>query len=336
MKIIVTGGAGYIGSHTCLELLIRGHDVLAFDDLSNGCKEALKRVQEISGKKLSFSVGDIRSDSFLNEIFSKFKPDAVVHFAGLKAVSESLKKPLKYYDVNVLGSLRLLSAMDRWNCKNIVFSSSATVYGTPVYLPYDESHPRNPSNCYGNTKLLVEELLRDWTSCSADRRATSLRYFNPVGAHSSGLIGEHPVGIPNNLMPYISQVAIGKRDHVSIFGGDYNTADGTGERDYVHVVELAKAHVIAVEKQMILDNYSVFNLGSGQRVSVLKLIKTFEKVAGIKIKKRIVERRVGDLPSFWANGRLASSILEVKFEKTIIDMCEDTWRWQLKNPNGYS
>ena len=263
MKVLVTGGAGYIGSHTCLKLLRSGHQVSVVDSLYNGSEEALKRVQRLSNRTLEFSQCDVRDAQALNRVFDKYKPNAVIHFAGLKAVGESVVEPARYYDVNIGGTATLLRVMERAGCAKIVFSSSATVYGEPQYLPCDENHPLNPINPYGRTKLIGENLLQDWSSAKQGRHAVALRYFNPVGADASGLIGEDPNGIPNNLMPFISQVAVGRRDCLQVFGDDYDTLDGTGVRDYIHVVDLAKAHIAALEQIEILEPFEVINIGTG-------------------------------------------------------------------------
>ena len=268
MKVLVTGGAGYIGSHTCVELLEAGHEVFVIDNLCNGHEAALERVRGITNCELQFMNADIRDANALDKIFNTFKPEAVIHFAGLKAVGESVADPLKYYDVNVGGSISLLTAMSKAECNNIVFSSSATVYGKPQYLPYDEEHPTNPVNPYGRTKLMIENIIHDWTKVDSKRKGTILRYFNPVGAHESGQIGEEPIGIPNNLMPYIAQVADGRREHLNIFGNDYETADGTGARDYIHVVDLALAHISALN-QNNLNKFEILNIGGGKALLFL-------------------------------------------------------------------
>jgi UDP-glucose 4-epimerase len=278
---------------------------------------------------------DIRDSNALDKIFNTFKPDSVIHFAGLKAVGESVAEPVKYYDVNVGGSVSLLMAMSKAGCNNIVFSSSATVYGEPQYLPYDEEHTTNPVNPYGRTKLMIEKIINDWVYTNQRRRGTSLRYFNPVGAHSSGQIGEDPNGIPNNLMPFISQVATGKLEYLRIYGNDYETRDGTGVRDYIHVVDLADAHIQALHRQPKLEPFEVLNIGNGEGISVLELVRSFERVSGISVKYELLPRRDGDLPAFWANTTLAFEKLAWKPQFTIIQMCEDTWRWQKYNIGGY-
>ena len=335
MRVLVTGGAGYIGSHTCVELLNAGHEVFVIDNLSNGHEIAVKRVRNITNCELQFMNADIRDSNALDKVFNNFKPEAVIHFAGLKAVGESVADPLKYYEVNVGGSISLLMAMSKAECNNIVFSSSATVYGIPEYLPYDELHPTNPVNPYGRTKLIIEELIHDWVSIDKQRKGTSLRYFNPIGAHKSGEIGEDPLGIPNNLMPFVSQVASSKREYVQIFGSDYETRDGTGERDYIHVVDLADAHIKALHCQPSLKAFEVLNIGNGNRITVLELIDYFQRSSGVSIKYRLSSRRDGDLPAFWANPSRAFEKLAWKPQLTIDEMCEDTWQWQINNPRGY-
>ena len=336
MKVLVTGGAGYIGSHTCVELLAAGHEVFVIDNLCNGHFESIKRVRTLSNRSLGFAEVDIRGDETLDPVFDEFCPDAVIHFAGLKAVGESVAEPLRYYDVNVRGSVSLINAMDRAGCANIVFSSSATVYGDPQYLPYDEAHPTRPVNPYGRTKLMVEDVLRDWASADLARRATVLRYFNPVGAHASGQIGEDPHGVPNNLMPFIAQVAVGQRDYLNVLGTDYDTRDGTGLRDYIHVVDLAKAHVAAIEHQAGLAPFEALNIGSGSGATVLELVDAFERASGVKIARKFVPRRDGDLPAFWADPAIATERLGWQTSLTLDEMCHDTWRWQSNNPNGFS
>lgn len=336
MKILVTGGAGYIGSHTCLELLRSGHQVSVVDSLDNGSEEALIRLQRLSNRGLEFKQCDVRDADALEGVFDHFKPDAVIHFAGLKAVGESIVEPARYYDVNVGGTATLLGAMERAGCANIVFSSSATVYGDPQYLPCDEAHSLNPINPYGRTKLIGENLLKDWSNAKQGRHAVALRYFNPVGADASGLIGEDPNGIPNNLMPFISQVAVGHRAYLNVFGNDYDTIDGTGVRDYIHVVDLAKAHIEAVEKLKFLEAFEVFNIGTGEGHSVLQMVREFEVQSGKTIAYRIGSRRPGDVPAVWADAAKAVDKLGFKATRGIVEMCQDTWRWQSANPTGYS
>ena len=279
---------------------------------------------------------DIRDSNALDEIFSTFKPEAVIHFAGLKAVGDSVSEPIIYYDVNVSGSISLLGAMSRAKCDNIVFSSSATVYGIPQYLPYDEEHPTNPVNPYGRTKLMIEQIIYDWAKVDTNRKGTVLRYFNPVGAHQSGVIGEDPNGVPNNLMPFIAQVAIGRREYLSIFGKDYKTSDGTGKRDYIHVVDLASAHICALNNQETLRNYETINIGTGKCTTVLELVKSFENASGKIVNYKYFQRRSGDLAAFAADSSKASKLIFWKPKLTIDEVCKDTWRWQSNNPNGYS
>ena len=334
MRVLVTGGAGYIGSHTCVELLEAGHEVFVVDNLCNGHEAALERVRGITNRELQFTNADIRDANALDNIFNTFKPEAVIHFAGLKAVGESVANPLKYYEVNVGGSVSLLSAMSKAECNNIVFSSSATVYGKPHYLPYDEEHPTNPVNPYGRTKLMIENIIHDWTKVDLKRKGTVLRYFNPVGAHESGQIGEEPIGIPNNLMPYIAQVADGRREHLNIFGNDYETADGTGARDYIHVVDLALAHISALNQNK-LDRFEVLNIGAGKSTTVLELVSKFEEISGVPIKFKYLPRREGDLAAFWADSSKAFETMGWKAKRNIKNICEDTWRWHKLNPTGY-
>jgi len=334
LRVLVTGGAGYIGSHTCVELLNAGHEVFVIDNFCNGHEVALERVRGITNCELQFINADIRDTKALHKIFKTFTPEAVIHFAGLKAVGESVADPLMYYDVNVGGSVSLLKVMSKVECNNIIFSSSATVYGDPKYLPYDEEHPTNPVNPYGRTKLLIENIINDWTKVDTKRRGTILRYFNPVGAHKSGQIGEEPIGIPNNLMPYIAQVADGRREYLSIFGNDYETADGTGARDYVHVVDLALAHISALNQNK-LNNFEILNIGGGKGTTVFELLKTFEKTCGISIKFKYLPRRDGDLAAFWANSSKSYEKMRWKPERNINKICEDTWRWHKLNPRGY-
>jgi len=334
MRVLVTGGAGYIGSHTCVELLEAGHKVFVVDNLCNGHEVALERVRGITNCELQFMNADIRDTNALNKIFNSFKPEAVIHFAGLKAVGESVADPLMYYDVNVSGSISLLLAMSKADCNEIVFSSSATVYGKPEYLPYDELHPTKPVNPYGRTKLIIENIINDWTKVDKIRKGTILRYFNPIGAHESGQIGEDPIGTPNNLMPFIAQVADGRREHLNIFGSDYETADGTGERDYIHVVDLALAHISALN-QKNLNKFEILNIGGGKSTSVLELIKSFEDISGVTIKFKYLPRREGDLPVIWADTSKALKKISWQSERNIKNVCQDTWRWHKFNPIGY-
>ena len=334
MRVLVTGGAGYIGCHTCVELLNAGHKVFVIDNLCNGHEAALDRVRDITNCEVQFTNADIRDANALDKIFNNFKPEAVIHFAGLKAVGESVANPLLYYDVNVGGSISLLSAMSKAECNNIVFSSSATVYGKPQYLPYDEDHLTNPVNPYGRTKLIIENIINDWTIVDKERKGTILRYFNPVGAHQSGQIGEEPIGVPNNLMPYIAQVADGRREYLNIFGNDYETTDGTGARDYIHVVDLALAHIGALN-QSKLDKFEILNIGRGESTTVLELIKSFEEISGVTIKFNYLPRRDGDLAAFWSNSSKINKKMNWYPERNIKQICEDTWRWHKINPFGY-
>jgi UDP-glucose 4-epimerase len=331
--ILVTGGAGYIGSHTCVELLAAGYQVLVLDNFCNSKPEAIKRVEKISGKSLILINGDVRDKTCLNQIFTQYNLYAVIHFAGLKAVGESVADPLKYYDNNVKGSLVLLEVMLAFNVKNLVFSSSATVYGFSDTKPIAESAPLNPFNPYGRTKRIVEQVLEDLSVTDSRWNITLLRYFNPVGAHHSGMIGEDPNGIPNNLMPYVTQVAAGKLKQLSIFGDDYPTVDGTGVRDYIHVVDLALGHVAALKH---LNGLMTVNLGAGRGYSVLELVSTFEKTTGIKIPYKIAARRAGDIAIYFADATLAKKELGWETKFNLSDICRDAWRWQSLNPQGYN
>lgn len=336
MNILVTGGAGYIGSHTCVELLKAGHQVVVFDNFCNSFPEAARRVEQIGGKPLTLVEGDIRDRTAIERALRDHACDAVIHFAGLKAVGESVAKPLLYYDNNVVGTVRLLEAMQATGVKTIVFSSSATVYGVPQSLPYREDHPLSSTSPYGRGKLMVEDMLRDFHVAQPDSRIALLRYFNPVGAHHSGLIGEDPQGVPNNLMPFVTQVAIGKRDKLNIWGGDYNTPDGTGVRDYIHVEDLAIGHVKALEylHRQQPQCFAV-NLGSGRGHSVLDVVKAFESASGKHIAYEIGPRRAGDLPAYYADVTLAKSLLGWEATRSLETMCADSWRWQQGNPNGF-
>jgi UDP-glucose 4-epimerase len=339
MNILVTGGAGYIGSHTALSLLERGYEVIVYDNLSNSSIEAIHRVEALSGKKLDFIDGDICDSVKLTQAFSDFRIDAVIHFAALKAVGESTLKPLDYYHNNVYGTLCLLEVMAKFKVTDFIFSSSATVYGEENDVPYVETMTLGtPASPYGASKVMVERVLEDVAFANENFRAVCLRYFNPIGAHESGEIGEDPSGIPNNLLPYIAQVAVGKRKSLRIFGNDYTTADGTCERDYLHVVDLAKGHVAALEwlrRKKDFRGVEAFNLGTGTPVSVFEVIKAFERASGTQIPYELVARRAGDLPAFWANAEKANSELQWQPTKTLAQMMEDTWRWQSKNPSGY-
>lgn len=337
MAVLVTGGAGYIGSHTCVELLNAGMEVVVVDNFCNSKPESLSRVQELTGKSLSFHEVDIRNREALSAVFEQHSIDAVIHFAALKAVGESAKIPLDYYDNNVTGTIVLAEVMEKFKCFNIVFSSSATVYGPDAPIPYVETLGTGPCNVYGRTKHMVEDILRDASKApDSEWKVSLLRYFNPIGAHESGRIGEDPQGIPNNLMPYIAQVAVGKLKQLAVFGDDYPTIDGTGVRDYIHVVDLAKGHVAAVKKLAGSDAGTyVYNLGAGRGYSVLEVVKAFEKASGITIPYAISPRREGDLAEFYADASLAKEELGWEVELDIERMCADTWRWQSNNPKGY-
>ena len=335
MRVLVTGGAGYIGSHTCLELIRYGHEVSVVDSLYNGSVEALVRVQRLSNHSLDFCQCDVRDAQALDLVYDQFHPDVVIHFAGLKAVSESFTDPDLYYEVNVGGTATLLGAMERGGCENIIFSSSATVYGNPKYLPCDENHPLSPINPYGRTKLAAENLLHDWANAKPSRHAVALRYFNPVGADASGLIGEDPNGIPNNLMPFISQVAVGHREYLQVFGDDYDTIDGTGVRDYIHVTDLAQAHIAALELIAKLEPFEAINVGTGEGLSVLQMVQEFEKQSGRSVPHQIAPRRPGDVTALWADANKAFSKLRFATKFCVAEMCQDIWRWQSLNPMGY-
>ena len=336
MNVLVTGGAGYIGSHTCVELLERGYGVVVADNLVNSSAEALERVQRITGKSLDFYEIDVRDRAALDRIFEKHNIGCAIHFAGLKAVGESVSMPLEYYDNNLNSTITLCRAMKDHGVKNIVFSSSATVYSGDNEMPLRESsHTGMCTNPYGWTKYMSEQILRDTAFSDDEWSIALLRYFNPIGAHSSGLIGEDPRGIPNNLMPFISQVAVGRRDHLNVFGNDYDTHDGTGVRDYIHVVDLARGHVCAIEYMEKHKGENVFNLGTGMGYSVLDMVKAFEKVTGIKIPYEIVGRRPGDLATVYSSPDKSAQLLGWKAQYNLTDMCRDTWAWQSKNPMGY-
>lgn len=333
--ILVTGGAGYIGSHTCIALHEAGYDFVVFDNFCNSSRESIKRVEKIIKKKIFLEEGDIRDKVALQRVFDKYNIDCVIHFAGLKAVGESVEKPLQYYDNNINGTISLCEVMCDNGCKKIVFSSSATVYGDPHTTPIKEDFPLSATNPYGRSKLFIEEMLRDVFVSDNDWKIILLRYFNPVGAHESGLIGEDPNGIPNNLMPFISQTAVGKRECLSVFGGDYDTNDGTGVRDYIHVVDLANGHVKALDKISKINEVLTVNLGTGRGYSVLEMVKAFEKATGKTINYKIVQRRAGDVAKCFADPSFAKDILGWSAKKDIKEMCEDSWRWQSNNPNGY-
>ncbi|NOR54984.1 MAG: UDP-glucose 4-epimerase GalE [Sulfurovum sp.] len=336
MKILVTGGAGYIGSHTIILLIEAGYEVVIFDNFCNASKEAVKRVEQIISQTLITIEGDVRSRNDLHSVFSAHTIDAVIHFAGLKAVGESVEKPLKYYDNNVNGTAVLCEVMAEHGCKSIVFSSSATVYGDPHTTPILENFPLSATNPYGRSKLFVEEILRDLYISDNDWKVVLLRYFNPVGAHPSGTIGEDPNGIPNNLMPFIAQTAVGKRASLSVFGDDYNTPDGTGVRDYIHVMDLADGHVKALDKIKSFTEVMTINLGTGIGYSVLDMVKAFEKASNKTVPYTIAPRRAGDIAKCYADPSYAKEVLGWEAKKDISEMCEDSWRWQSNNPDGYS
>ena len=335
--ILVTGGAGYIGSHTCVELLNAGYDVVVVDNLCNSCRESLKRVEEITGKKLTFYEVDLLDEPALDSVFQNEKIDAVIHFAGYKAVGESVVKPIEYYHNNMTGTLLLCDTMRKHGVKNIIFSSSATVYGDPLEIPITEECPKqSPTNPYGQTKTMLEQVLMDIHRADPEWNVTLLRYFNPIGAHKSGLIGEDPKGIPNNLLPYVAQVAIGKLKCVGVFGNDYDTPDGTGVRDYIHVVDLARGHVKAIEKFKENKGVLIYNLGTGNGYSVLQVIEAFGKACGKKIPYEIKPRRAGDIATCYCDPSKAKRELGWKAEYGIDEMCADSWKWQTQNPNGYN
>jgi UDP-glucose 4-epimerase len=334
-KILVTGAAGYIGSHTCVELLEANFEVVALDNLCNSSPESLKRVERITGKTIPFHQADVLDRDALDKILQQHQVDAAIHFAGLKAVGESVAQPLRYYENNVGGSVTLLQALDKAGVKKFVFSSSATVYGDPESVPIFESARLGATNPYGRSKLMVEELTRDLTHSDPTWRAAILRYFNPVGAHPSGSIGEDPRGIPNNLMPFVAQVAVGRRPKLSIFGSDYPTPDGTGVRDYIHVVDLARGHVAALDRLFAREGSVTVNLGTGQGYSVLEVVRAFEQASGCPIPFEIVARRPGDVASYYASPTAASELLGWRAQKSLQDMCTDSWRWQSTNPEGY-
>ena len=335
MAILVTGGAGYIGSHTCVELLNVGYEIIVVDNLCNSSEKALKRVQEITGKKLTYYNVDLLDKSALGNIFEKERIESVIHFAGLKAVGESVSKPLEYYYNNITGTIILCEVMRKHGIKEMVFSSSATVYGKPETVPIKEDSPLSVTNPYGRTKLIIENLLEDLYVSDNSWNIIMLRYFNPIGAHKSGKIGEDPKNIPNNLVPYITQVAIGKLEYLGVFGDDYDTPDGTGVRDYIHVVDLAKGHINALEKLKERLGLLIYNLGTGKGYSVLDMVKNFEKASGRPIKYKILSRRPGDIATCYADPSKAKLELGWEATKDIEEMCVDSWRWQKNNPNGY-
>jgi len=341
--ILVTGGAGYIGTHTCIELLQSDFKVIVIDNLSNSNPQALQRVEEITNKPITFIEGDVRDHKLLDQIFEQYPIEAVIHFAGLKAVGESVELPLMYYNNNLISTITLCEAMEKADCKNLVFSSSATVYGDPEKLPLTEDMPLSATNPYGRSKLIIEEMLRDLPAADAlkkgkDWQVALLRYFNPVGAHKSGKIGEDPSDIPNNLMPFITQTAVGRREKLSIFGSDYSTVDGTGVRDYIHVVDLAKGHVKAVEKllsQEGIDGVQAYNLGTGNGISVLEMVNAFAQTNDVEVPYQLVARRPGDVAACYADASRAKNELNWQAELGLEDMVRDSWHWQSQNPEGY-
>lgn len=335
MTVLVTGASGYIGSHTCVELIDAGFDIVALDNLSNSAPEALRRVERLTGANITFYEADVRDRAALDALLKQEQITACIHFAGLKAVGESVAEPLKYFDNNVGGTVTLLQALGAAGIKRFLFSSSATVYGDPKTVPIPEEAPLQATNPYGRSKLIVEHILTDLAKSDPSWAIGILRYFNPAGAHPSGMIGEDPRGIPNNLMPFISQVAVGRRDKLSVFGGDYPTPDGTGVRDYIHVVDLARGHVAALESVRRSDKCMTVNLGTGQGYSVLEMVHAFEAACGRDLPYQIVDRRPGDIASCYANPSLAYEALGWRAEKGLEDMCADHWRWQHSNPNGY-
>jgi UDP-glucose 4-epimerase len=337
-NILVTGGAGYIGSHTCVELLNAGYSVTVFDNYCNSKPEALNRVERITGKMLARVQGDVRDPVALEAALRSSGASAVIHFAGLKAVGESGQVPLQYYDNNVVGTLRLLESMQVCGIKTLVFSSSATVYGDPQYLPLTEDHPLSATNPYGRTKLVVEDMLRDTFAADASWRFGVLRYFNPVGAHESGLIGEDPQGVPNNLLPFVAQVAVGRREFLNVWGKDYATPDGTGVRDYIHVVDLAQGHLRTLEAlgRAAAGQCTAINLGTGVGYSVLDMVKAFEQASGKSVPYKVQARRLGDIAACYANPALAQEVLGWQASRNLQDMCADAWRWQSSNPHGYT
>lgn len=333
-NILVTGGTGFIGSHTCVELLNAGYNVIILDNLSNSKVESVNRIEQITGKKVKFYEVDLLDIDATAEVFEKNDIDAVIHFAGLKAVGESVKYPLDYYNNNIGGSVNLFRVMNRYNCKNIVFSSSATVYGVVNQAPYTEDMPTSATNPYGYTKVMIEQILKDETVADNDWSVVSLRYFNPIGAHESGLIGEDPNGIPNNLVPYIAQVASGRLEKLRVFGNDYDTPDGTGVRDYIHVVDLSKGHISALEYALKNKGFTPVNLGTGKGSSVFDVVKSYEKACGAEIPLEITERRAGDIATSYADTKLAKEILGWEAKLGLDEMCRDSWNFTVKNTNG--
>ena len=335
-NILVTGGAGYIGSHTVVQLLEKGYNVIVVDNLSNSNEKVFDRINQITHKGVTFYKLNCCDYECFKKVFNENKIDAAIHFAGLKAVGESVQKPLMYYQNNLISTMNLIELMDEFNVNNLVFSSSATVYGDPARVPIDETFDLHVTNPYGRTKLMIEDMLRDFCKVHPAFNVALLRYFNPIGAHESGLIGEDPNGIPNNLVPFITQVAIGKRDHLNVFGDDYNTPDGTGVRDYIHVCDLARGHLLALDKLFTNPGITTYNLGTGHGYSVLEVRKAMEQACGFKISFEIQSRRDGDIAECYANCEKAEHELHFKAQYNIQDMCRDSWNWQKKNPNGYS
>ncbi|QIZ82668.1 UDP-glucose 4-epimerase [Thalassovita gelatinovora] len=335
MRVLVTGGAGYIGSHTLIELHASGHDICVVDNFDNSSPEALNRVTDLIGAPVEFHQVDIRDRAALDRVMAAFRPEVVIHFAGLKAVGESAKLPLRYYDVNISGTLSLLESMQTVGCNRIVFSSSATVYGAPHYLPFDENHPCAPTNVYGHTKHMAEQILTDWTAANPAASVVLLRYFNPVGAHPSGRIGEDPRDVPNNLMPFVAQVAVGRREKLSVFGDDYDTPDGTGVRDFIHVTDLARAHVSAIGYAAGHSGTEVFNIGTGRGYSVLEMVTAFARASGRDIAYEIAARRPGDIARSEADPSKANALLGWQAEQGLEEMCASTWAWQSGNPQGF-
>lgn len=327
MRVFVTGGAGYIGSHTCVELMNRGHDVLIYDNFSNSGQGTIKRIQLLANKHVNYIEDDIRNEVKLAYAMEEFSPDFIMNFAGLKSVPESIRNPEEYYDVNIKGLLSILKAMSSADCNHIIFSSSATVYGLSQDLPYTEDHALEPNNPYGMTKMISELILKDWCFANNNRRAVCLRYFNPAGAHPSGLIGEAPIGIPGNLIPYICQVAVGDRTELHIYGDDYSTRDGTAERDYIHVLDVASAHAQVVEKIFDLSKYQVLNIGTGRSSTVMEVVRAFESVSGIEIPIKFSGRREGDVPQSWADPARAEKLLNLGLQRGLVEICGDAWRW---------
>ncbi|MGL6171568.1 MAG: UDP-glucose 4-epimerase GalE [Vibrio sp.] len=335
MKVLVTGGMGYIGSHTCIQMIQAGMTPVILDNLYNSKATVLARIEQVTGVRPQFVQGDVRDQTLLVEVMQQQQIEAVIHFAGLKAVGESVQKPLEYYDNNVHGSLVLVAAMREAGVKSLIFSSSATVYGDPASVPITESFPTSATNPYGRSKLMVEECLNDFQQANPDWSITLLRYFNPVGSHPSGLLGEDPQGIPNNLMPFVAQVAVGRREHLSVFGSDYPTKDGTGVRDYIHVMDLADGHIAALQKVGTQAGLHIYNLGTGKGYSVLEMVKAFETAAGRAVPYQLVERRAGDIAECWADPTKAAQQLGWQATRTLDEMTQDTWRWQSNNPQGY-